>query len=119
MIWADTQIAIQGAHTFILSKAAGTARLTDGMEAGSFCRDLRCKNYPCVGTEGEENLMGGWPMKKERELIKLARNKHSAKQIASKLDAPLPQIFKVARRLGVDLGPEPPKFDRRLGPRAK
>jgi hypothetical protein len=64
-------------------------------------------------------MTGGWPMKKERELMKLAHKKHSAEQIAEKLDAPLPQIFKVARRLGVDLGPEPPKLDRRLGPRAK
>jgi hypothetical protein len=63
-------------------------------------------------------MTGGWPMRKERELIKLARANHSAEQIASKLDAPLPQIFKVARRLGVDLGPEPPKLDRRRGPRA-
>jgi hypothetical protein len=63
--------------------------------------------------------MSGWPMRKERELIKLARAKRSAEQIANKLEAPLPQIFKVARRLGVDLGPEPPKLDRRLGPRAK
>jgi hypothetical protein len=62
--------------------------------------------------------MSGWPMRKERELIKLARAKRSAEQIANKLEAPLPQIFKVARRLGVDLGPEPPKLDRRLGPRA-
>jgi hypothetical protein len=64
-------------------------------------------------------MSGGWPMKKERELIKLARNKHSAEQIANKLETPLPQIFKVARRLGVDLGPQPLKLDRRLGPRAK
>jgi hypothetical protein len=56
-------------------------------------------------------MSGGWPMKKERELIKLARAKRSAKQIAKKLDAPLPQIFKVARRLGVDLGPQPLKLD--------
>jgi hypothetical protein len=70
--------------------------------------------------EGEENLMsGGWPMKKERELIKLARKKQSAEQIAHKLDASLSQIFKVARRLGVDLGPQPLKLDGRLGPRAK
>jgi hypothetical protein len=60
-----------------------------------------------------------WPMKKERELIKLARAKRSAEQIAKKLDAPLPQVFKVARRLGVDLGPQPLKVDGRLGPRAK
>jgi hypothetical protein len=61
----------------------------------------------------------GWPMKNERELIKLARAKQSAEQIAKKLDASLPQIFKVATRLGVDLGPQPLKLDRRLGPRAK
>jgi hypothetical protein len=68
----------------------------------------------------EGNVMSdGWPMKKERELIELARKKHIAEQIANKLEAPLPQIFKVARRLGVDLGPQPPKLDRRLGPRAK
>ena len=64
-------------------------------------------------------MSGGWPLKKERELMKLARAKRSAEQIAKKLDASLPQIFKVARRLGVDLGPEPPKGDRRRGPRAK
>jgi hypothetical protein len=64
-------------------------------------------------------MSGGWPMKKERELIKLARTKHSAKQIANKLDASLPQIFKVAMRLGVDLGPQPLKLDGRLGPRVK
>ena len=63
-------------------------------------------------------MSGGWPMIKERELIELARKKHSAEQIANKLDASLPQIFKVARRLGVDLGPQPLKRDRRLGPRA-
>jgi hypothetical protein len=72
-----------------------------------------------VWAESEEHLMtGGWPLKKERELIKLARAKRSAEQIANKLDASLPQVFKVARRLGVDLGPEPPKLDRRRGPRA-
>jgi hypothetical protein len=43
-------------------------------------------------------MSGGWSMKKERELIKLARKKHSAEQIAKKLDASPPQIFKVARR---------------------
>jgi hypothetical protein len=64
-------------------------------------------------------MSGGWSMKNERELMKLARAKRSAEQIAKKLDASLPQIFKVARRLGVDLGPQPPKLDRRLGPRAK
>jgi hypothetical protein len=64
-------------------------------------------------------MSGGWPMKKERELIKLARKKQSAEQIAHKLDASLSQIFKVARRLGVDLGPQPLKLDGRLGPRAK
>jgi hypothetical protein len=60
--------------------------------------------------------MSGWPMRKERELIKLARAKRSAEQIAKKLEASIPQIFKVARRLGVDLGPESAKLDRRLGP---
>jgi len=64
-------------------------------------------------------MSGGWPMKKERELIKLARTKHSAEQIANKLGASPSQIFKVARRLGVDLGPQPLKLDRRLRPRAK
>jgi hypothetical protein len=64
-------------------------------------------------------MSGGWPMKNERELIKLARAKQSAGQIAKKLNASLPQIFKVARRLGVDLGPQPLQLDRRLGPRAK
>jgi hypothetical protein len=64
-------------------------------------------------------MSGGWSMKNERELIKLARKNHSAEQIASKLEASLPQIFKVARRLGVDLGPEPLKLDRRFGPRAR
>jgi hypothetical protein len=63
-------------------------------------------------------MSGGWPMKKERELIKLAPTK-SAEQIAKKLDASLPQVFKVAKRLGVDIGPKPLKLDRRLGPRAK
>ena len=61
----------------------------------------------------------GWPMKKERELMKLARKKHSAEQIAKKLDASPSQILKVAKRLGVDLGPQPLKLDRRLGPRSK
>jgi hypothetical protein len=64
-------------------------------------------------------MSGGWPLKKERELIKLARANSSAEQIAKKLDASQPQVFRVARRLGVDLGPEPPKLDRRRGPRAK
>jgi hypothetical protein len=63
-------------------------------------------------------MSGGWPIKKERELIKLARKKRSAEQIAKKLDASPPQIFKVAGRLGVDLGQQPLKLDRRLGPRA-
>jgi hypothetical protein len=83
---------------------------------------LLCGDQSHPGARGfvEGNVMsGGWPMKKERELIKLARNKHSAEQIANKLETPLPQIFKVARRLGVDLGPQPPKLDRWLGPRAK
>jgi hypothetical protein len=63
-------------------------------------------------------MSGGWPLKKERGLIKLARAKRSAEQIADRLEASLPQIFKVARRLEVDRGPEPPKLDRRRGPRA-
>ena len=58
-----------------------------------------------------------WPMKKDRELIKLARAKRSAEQIANKLDASLPQILKVAKRLGIDLGPQPLKLDGRLGPK--
>jgi biotin operon repressor len=58
-------------------------------------------------------------MKKERELMKLARKKHSAEQIAKKLDASPSQILKVAKRLGVDLGPQPLKLDRRLGARSK
>jgi hypothetical protein len=79
---------------------------------------LNCRMVEIGLMTKSKTMSGGWPMKKERKLIKLARANHSAEQIASKLDAPLPQIFKVARRLGVDLGPEPPKLDRRRGPRA-
>jgi hypothetical protein len=62
-----------------------------------------------AGAEGEEKLMtGGWPMRKERELIKLARAKRSAKQIADKLEASLSQIFKIASPSGSTSVPNRP-----------
>jgi hypothetical protein len=53
-------------------------------------------------------------MKKDRQLIELARDNRSAEQIAKKMDASLPQVLKVARRLGLNLGTQTPKRDRRF-----
>ena len=47
--------------------------------------------------------MSKWTMSKDRELIKMAHAKRSAEQIAYQLDASLPSILKVAKRLGVTL----------------
>jgi hypothetical protein len=58
--------------------------------------------------------MRGWSMKKDRQLIELARDNRSAEQIAKKMDASLPQVLKVARRLGLNLGTQTPKRDRRF-----
>jgi hypothetical protein len=48
-------------------------------------------------------------MKDDRELIKLARAMQNAEQIAHQLNTSLPSILKVAKRLGVNLGPQIPR----------
>jgi hypothetical protein len=49
----------------------------------------------------------GWSMKKERELIQLARSNRTVDQIAKRLDAAPPSIVKVAKRLGISLKSTP------------
>ncbi len=63
--------------------------------------------------ESEEAVMGigKWSMAKDRELIKLSRT-DSPEQIAQKLNSSLPQVFKVAKRLGI-------KFEARPNGRSK
>ena len=48
--------------------------------------------------------MGNWTMKKDRELIRLARSKLKREQIALKLNTSPLVLQKAARRLGVNLG---------------
>jgi hypothetical protein len=60
--------------------------------------------------------MGGWPMRKDRELIELAREGRSIDQIAARLEATPERVHKVAKRLGIKLGSVK---DRRLKRKAK
>jgi hypothetical protein len=55
-----------------------------------------------------------WSMKKDRQLIKLARENLSVEKIAHLLDVAAPQIVKSARRLGIGLRQKPPKAGRRF-----
>jgi hypothetical protein len=60
-----------------------------------------------------------WSMRKDRQLIKLARARLSVEKIAHLLDVSPPQVVKSARRLGVSLSPKPPKPDGRLKAKPK
>ena len=55
-----------------------------------------------------------WTMKKDRELIKLVRLNPNVERLAARLGASTKTIVKAARRLGLKLGPQPPKRDRRF-----
>jgi hypothetical protein len=57
--------------------------------------------------------MGGWSMKKDRELIQLARTRSSVDSIAAKLEKPPKSVLKAARRLGLNIE-APAKRDGRL-----
>ena len=57
-------------------------------------------------------------MARDRELIKLAGTL-SADEIAHRFDASLPQVLKVAKRLGINLGPQPPRPDGRFKAKSK
>jgi len=59
--------------------------------------------------EGEENPMSRWPMKKERELIQLARANVGVEQIATRMKLAPASVLKAAKRLGLDLPPIAPK----------
>jgi hypothetical protein len=71
---------------------------------------------PCSRVEGEEVLMFAWSMKKDRELIQLARSNLGVDQIATKMKTTHATARKVAKRLGVHLQPNAAK---RNGRRAK
>jgi hypothetical protein len=64
--------------------------------------------------EGEEVLMFTWSMKKDRELIQLARSNLSLDQIAAKMKTTHATARKVAKRLGVHLPPSAAKRNGRL-----
>ena len=51
-------------------------------------------------------LMFRWSMKKDRELIRLARSGVSVDQISARLKHSPATILKVAKRLGIYLGPK-------------
>jgi hypothetical protein len=51
-------------------------------------------------TRSGENLTTGWSMKKDRELIKLARENPSIDLIAASLEMAPATVLRVARRLG-------------------
>ena len=59
------------------------------------------------------------PMKKDRELIRLARADFSVNQIAAKLEMSAAAVRRAAMRLGIYLGPRAPKRDGRLKAKAK
>ena len=50
-------------------------------------------------------------MKKDRELIKLARENPNVESLAKKLETISSQIIKASRRLGISLGLQSPKPD--------
>jgi hypothetical protein len=53
-----------------------------------------------------------WSMKKDRELMRLARENLSVEQIAAKTKLAPARVVKIAKRLGFYLLPIPPKGDR-------
>jgi hypothetical protein len=52
-----------------------------------------------------------WPMKKDRELIQLARANLSVEQIATRMKLAPARVIKIARRLGLNVPPIAPKRD--------
>jgi len=60
--------------------------------------------------------MTGWSMKKDWEIIKLAREKLSIDQIATKMGIVPPSVIRAAKRLGISAGP---KRDGRLKAKRK
>jgi hypothetical protein len=58
--------------------------------------------------------MNHWSMKRDRALIQLARTNAGVDQIATKLKVAPVAVLKAAKRLGIYLGPQPPKRDGRL-----
>ena len=58
-------------------------------------------------------------MKKERELIKLAGQKVSVDDIAAKMKTNHITVRRVAERLRVNLGPQPPRPDGRFKAKPK
>jgi hypothetical protein len=58
--------------------------------------------------------MNAWSMKKDRDLIQMARAKLSIDRIATKLDTSQMSIIKAAKRLGIKIGLSPVKRDGRL-----
>jgi hypothetical protein len=58
--------------------------------------------------------MNHWSMKRDRALIQMARANVGVDQIATRLKVAPVAIFKAAKRLGIYLGPQPPKRDGRL-----
>jgi hypothetical protein len=57
-------------------------------------------------------------MKKDRDLIALARAKLSVDRIATRLETSTKSVIKSAKRLGINVGPRPVKRDRRLKAKA-
>jgi hypothetical protein len=53
-------------------------------------------------------------MRRDRALIQLARANVGVDQIASRLKVAPVAVLKAAKRLGIYLGPQPPKRDGRL-----
>jgi transcriptional regulator with GAF, ATPase, and Fis domain len=61
----------------------------------------------------------GWSMKTDRQLIKLARESSNIESLAKKLGSAPAQILKASRRLGISLGPQPPRPDGRFKAKSK
>ena len=53
--------------------------------------------------------MGQWSMAKDRLLTKLIGEKRSIDEIAVEMETPYLTVIKAARRLGIKLGPQPPR----------
>jgi hypothetical protein len=63
--------------------------------------------------------MPKWSMKTDRDLIELARANMSVDRIAAKLEVAPASVVKAAKRLGISLGPQPVKRDRRFKAKSK
>ena len=53
--------------------------------------------------------MGQWSMAEDRLLIKLIGDKLSVENVAAEMETPYSTVVKAARRLDINVGPQPPR----------